>query len=122
MLIDDDQALREAMATMLRLSNYEVTDRDHLNEIFDEGRLPDLYIIDYWLHDIQGSSACSIIKSNKNTENIPVIIMSGDPAIESEVFNVGADAFLRKPFSMKQMLNMINDLLYPLNFSVSGRR
>jgi len=118
MLIDDNQALREAMVTMLRLSDYEVTERDHLKEIFDEERLPDIYIIDYWLKDIQGSSVCSILKTNTNTRNIPVIIMSGDSAIESEVYNVGADAFLRKPFSMKQMLTMVSDLLYPLNFSV----
>ena len=118
MLIDDNQALREAMATMLRLSNYEVDEREHLKEIFDVARLPDLYIIDYWLKDIQGSSVCSIIKANKNTKNIPVIIMSGDPAIESAAYNFGADAFLRIPFSMKQMLTMVSDLLYPLNFSV----
>ena len=122
MLIDDNQALREAMVTMLRLSDYEVTERDHLKEIFDEERLPDIYIIDYWLKDIQGSSVCSILKTNTNTRNIPVIIMSGDSAIESEVYNVGADAFLRKPFSMKQMLKMISDHLNPLNKTVSGAR
>ena len=117
-LVDDNQALREAMSIMLTLNNYEVTEHSHLQDIFDEVRLPDLYLVDYWLQDMVGSSLCAILKRNEKSKNIPVIMMSGDPTIESAVYAVGADAFLLKPFSMDQMLQIIGDLLNPLSTSV----
>src|SRR6478735_1965796 len=111
MLIDDNQALREAMALTLRLNNCEVTENYQLQPIFEQSHLPDLYIIDYWLHDLEGISVCRILKENVPTREIPILIMSGDSTVEAAVYISGADAFLQKPFSMKQLLDTIHKLL-----------
>ena len=64
--------------------------------------VPDLILLDIMLPGIQGLEVCRIIKSDRNTKNIPIILVSA-LGQEDEIVNgleAGADDYINKPFSI----------------------
>ena len=70
---------------------------------------PDIIFLDIILPPSDGYSICKVIKSNPDTQNIPVILMSGKlPAeMKRNYKSVGADDYLVKPFKISELLGKI---------------
>lgn len=111
-LIEDDPAVNEALCMVLERSGYVVTpildDRDFR---LDASPLPDLYIIDRHLMGIDGLELCRHIKSLPGLMHLPVIVISASPDIHPLATAAGADMFIEKPFSKRQLLNSVEELL-----------
>lgn len=72
-----------------------------------------LVITDVMMPDIDGIHLCRAIKRNLRTSHIPVIMLSGKSEIvdKLEGLNVGADDYIGKPFSMKELLRKVKNIL-----------
>ena len=75
---------------------------------------PDLIILDINLPSISGHTICSTIKSNPALKNIPIMIITGessDMSAKVTSLDAGAEAFLKKPFDIPELVAQIKSLL-----------
>ncbi len=74
---------------------------------------PDVMILDYMLPDVNGNVVCKTIRENPLFENMKIIIVSGviNQDEIKELLDVGADAFLKKPFSIDNLVSKISELI-----------
>ena len=68
---------------------------------------PDIYLPDKQLCGTDGLDICRFLKSQASTRHIPVIIISASIGMQQPIKNAGADAFIEKPFEIKQLLETI---------------
>ncbi|WP_343630907.1 response regulator [Fluviicola sp.] len=75
--------------------------------------VPDLIILDIMMPDIDGYDVCQTIKSNPAFNHTKIIFLSAKSRPEdiSKGLSMGADKYVTKPFSTKQLLVEIIDLL-----------
>ncbi len=74
---------------------------------------PDLILLDWMLPDISGIEICKFIRSNKELQRIPVIMLTAKGEEDDLIsgFDTGADDYLVKPFSPKELIARIKALL-----------
>ena len=74
---------------------------------------PSLVISDIVMPDMNGYELCGKIKSNKRTEDIPVILLTAlsDPEEVIEGLSCGADIFITKPYNKEFLISNIENLL-----------
>ena len=103
----------------------DVLERDGRFEVktaacgYDAGLLtqqfrPDVIVLDYMLPDINANVVCKTIHSNPSLEDTKIILISGHIEEEdapAETRQLGADAFLHKPFQIDELVGKIADLL-----------
>jgi len=68
---------------------------------------PDLYLLDKQLSGSDGLAVCNYLKTNEQTKEIPVVMMSAYPNVEELALNAGADGFIEKPFAVQSFLKAI---------------
>lgn len=75
--------------------------------------LPDLIVSDVNMPKMDGIELCKFIKSNSKINHIPVILLSENANEDSRVdgLNVGADAYLCKPFHLKELELILNNII-----------
>ncbi len=114
-LIDDDPYSRLAALDILQLDRYEVLESDGNHDIptWIATQEVDLVLMDVCLGGQDGIKICQILKSNPQTANIPVIVMSvmDDPQNRARSRESGADAYLSKPPDRFDLLNRIDLLI-----------
>ena len=81
--------------------------------LMTEAHRPHLLILDYLLPDINGNVVCKRIRSTTHLSTTKILVISGvvDEAEKAELLASGADAFIRKPFDIAQVLATVSDLL-----------
>jgi len=74
---------------------------------------PDLMILDYMLPDVNGNVVCKTIRQNQIFEHMKIIIVSGVVNQDeiNELLEIGADDFMKKPFSIDELVKKMVDLL-----------
>src|SRR5215475_15303489 len=74
---------------------------------------PDLIVLDIMMPKLDGYETCKALKSNPETKDIPVILLSakGRNVDQKVGFEVGADDYITKPFSPRKLVERINQLL-----------
>lgn len=98
------------MTYILINNGYEVFALSNGNEVFKfiKNNQPDLVILDDVLHGINGREICQLIKLNKTTSNLPVIMCSGDDYIDDALTQKGGpDDILHKPFDITSLVEMV---------------
>lgn len=73
--------------------------------------MPDLIFMDHRMPDMDGIEATSIIKTNPETQHIPVIYFTGMEKGEELAQKAGANGYLPKPFKIDQMVALIEERL-----------
>lgn len=104
-LTDDDPGVQDAFRIVLERAGYSVQVFTNGNPLL-EGRFdtPDLFILDKQLSGVDGLDVCRHLKSQPATADVPVVMISATPQAEVWAREAGADAFLEKPFRMKELL------------------
>lgn len=70
---------------------------------------PELVILDLGLPDRDGLDILSEIKSRKNPPKVIILSVRKDPAIIDRALNLGADAYLNKPFTMEMLFETMSE-------------
>lgn len=75
-------------------------------------QVPNLVISDIMMPEMDGKTLCSKLKSNVNTNHIPVILLTAMSREEDQLegLNMGADAYVTKPFNMEILRRIILNL------------
>lgn len=112
LLVDDEERIVEVVEVYLKRDGYNVFkayDGNEAMRIYENEEIH-LIILDLMLPDISGEEICKIIKSKKDT---PVIMLTAK-INESDVlngFDLGADDYVVKPFSVKQLVARVSAVL-----------
>ena len=105
LLVDDEAAIRRALAPLLRSRGYEVeavgTGADALNIMSTHPA--DLIVLDLGLPDMEGSEVCRRVRE---TATVPIIVLSarGADADKVSALDLGADDYVTKPFGIDELL------------------
>ncbi|WP_433607077.1 response regulator transcription factor [Dactylosporangium sp. CA-139114] len=113
--VDDDEDLRELMATQLRNGGYEVaTAADGPSAIaLIQRRPPDAVVLDVSMPGMSGVEVCRTLRMLSTTMSVPIIMLTARTQVnfETEGRMAGADAYLTKPYSARTLLSNLEDLL-----------
>ena len=114
-LIAEDEALiLQTLELKLKKEGYEVIGcvdgLDALQKIDSEQ--PDLIITDIMMPYMSGLEVVRKVKNDLSSKNIPVIVLStmGQESIVEEAYDLGADDYLKKPFSLSELSIRIKKL------------
>lgn len=116
LVVDDDEQIVELFVDMLgRDARFEVKTAANGYDagVLTEQFRPDLLILDYMLPDINGNVVCKRIRDNAELASTKIIIVSGvvNQSEIDELLSAGADDFVKKPFSIDQLMGKITELL-----------
>ena len=115
LIVEDERPIREMVAFGLRRAGFDVAEAEDTREararIAD--RRPDLVLIDWMLPDMSGLELTRALKKDKDTREVPVIILTARAEEQDKVSGLegGADDYLTKPFSPRELLARINAVL-----------
>jgi YesN/AraC family two-component response regulator len=109
LIVDDQAEIRSLIKDiLLDFNTYETENgKDALAEI--KNHLPDLIICDILMPVMDGIELLKILKEQKETAHIPVLLLSSRSSIESQIegLETGAEMFLSKPFHPTHLLAMV---------------
>jgi response regulator RpfG family c-di-GMP phosphodiesterase len=112
LLVDDDAAFRELLRTTFEVVDVEVEEAGSAEDaltVIEQGR-PDAIVLDFRLPGMTGAELCRRVKADEATVDIAIVILSGSTDETAQVHDSGADAFLRKPFSPLELLDVVERL------------
>lgn len=114
LLVDDEEEILEFLERILR-SKYAIFKAENGEEalkILDREAVQ-LVVSDVMMPQMDGFQLCKIIKSNFEHSHIPVILLTAKNTIQSKVegLELGADAYIEKPFSKEHLLAQIASLI-----------
>ena len=108
--IDDDEGIRDIIKIIGEQAGYSIELKSDGNDVLhNKYVIPDLFLVDKQLSGINGLDICRHLKSQANTRDIPVIMISASPDIEKLSKAAGADNYIEKPFEISYLLKMIYD-------------
>lgn len=115
LIIDDELSIRELIKFNLEKSGYKTVEAADGNEGIRmvKNEQPDLLILDLMLPGIDGLEVCRLLKSNKETAGIPIIMLTARNEEFDKVIGLelGADDYLTKPFSPRELMARIKAVL-----------
>ena len=112
MIIEDDPAILDVLGILFTRAGYETACHINGNFILQNGfDIPDLFIIDKQLSGVDGLDICKHLKQWPPTRHLPVIILSATPHLKNLVKEACADAFMEKPFSNQDLLQLVENLI-----------
>ncbi|MDH4607002.1 response regulator [Pseudomonas sp. BN102] len=120
LLVDDDQEIRELLETYLSRAGFQVrsvADGEGFRRAMGE-EAADLVILDVMLPDEDGFSLCRWVRAHQRLARVPIIMLtaSSDEADRVIGLELGADDYLGKPFSPRELLARIKALLRRVGF------
>ncbi len=115
LIVEDEQAIREMVCLTLNQGGYdcvEAADTDEAQQRILEG-LPDLILLDWMLPGMSGIDYARKLRREKLTQGVPVIMLTARSQEEDKVrgLDTGADDYITKPFSTRELLARIKALL-----------
>lgn len=117
LLIEDEVNLRELVKARLEQNGYEVTVvGDGFQAIIQARRIkPDLIILDLMIPRLDGYTVCHTLKASSDLASVPIIMFTARSSPEDmrRGMDMGADAYVIKPFTPATLLVKIQELLQP---------
>jgi len=109
LVIEDEEDLNQTLSFNLENEGYKVTSAlkgSEALEILENSPPPDLVILDLMLPDMPGLDICRHIRSKENLKNISVIIVTakGEEVDRVVGFELGADDYIVKPYSVRELM------------------
>jgi DNA-binding response OmpR family regulator len=115
LVVDDEKNLLALVCLHLRMAGYEplfAEDGDNALKLAVEQK-PDLIILDLMLPKIDGWEVCKQIRALPEIGSMPIIMLTARGDIEDKLksFELGADDYVTKPFSPKELVARVNRVL-----------
>ena len=121
LIVEDERDIVELLRYNLRQENFKVdtvrNGADALQRAVDKP--PDLILLDLMLPEVDGLIVCRLLKNDPRTKNIPIVMLTAKDEESDRVagLELGADDYITKPFSPREVVLRINAVLRRLNAS-----
>ena len=114
LVVDDERTLRDVLKLNLELEGYKV---DVTYSAEEAQRMPlssySLILLDVMMEEMTGIELTTIIRADERTRNVPIILCTAKDD-ENDIidgFMCGADDYIKKPFSMKELVLRVKSVL-----------
>lgn len=117
LIVEDEQSIANNIITILKLYQHDCihfsNGKDATDYLLTTINLPHLIFSDVMMPFVDGFEFLSFVKSNETTKNIPFCLLSARADVVDINFglNKGADAYLTKPFTAKDLLKTVDSCL-----------
>jgi two-component system phosphate regulon response regulator PhoB len=115
LVVEDEESLALLIRYNLEKEGFEVkcidNGADALESVYE--RSPDLIILDWMLPEISGIEVCNEIRFSESTKDIPIIMLTARSQESDKLrgFSSGADDYMSKPFSPKELIARIKSVI-----------
>ena len=115
LVVDDERDVVDLLRTILEVEGFAVeveTDgRAALSRVL--GNPPDLIVLDLMMPDLDGFELLKLLRLEPRAAGVPVLIVSARTAHQDQIesLQLGADAYICKPFSPKELVRQVQQLL-----------
>lgn len=114
LVVDDEEDLCEILKFNLETEGYEVDTALSAEEALKMNLSQyQLLLLDVMMGEISGFKMASMLRKDENTANIPIIFLTAKDTENDMLtgFNLGADDYISKPFSIRQVLARVKAVL-----------
>jgi two-component system, OmpR family, phosphate regulon response regulator PhoB len=125
LIVEDEADLVGVLQYNLKKEGYAVRSAGNGAEalrLIEEDPTPDLVLLDLMLPDISGIDVCRQLRSKERTRRTPVLMLTarGEESDRVRGFEVGADDYVTKPFSVRELMLRVRALLRRASGKDSG--
>ncbi len=107
--VDDDLMIVKGLEIILTDAGFEVLTCTRGEEVPQKIKLfePDIIILDVMLGNMDGRIIARDIKTDEETKEIPIIMISANPTFKKSIKSFGIDHFIAKPFESNQIIDTV---------------
>jgi two-component system phosphate regulon response regulator PhoB len=126
LLVEDDRALADLVTFHFERAGYAVTrtgDGEEALILVDEIK-PDIILLDWMIEGISGIEVCRRLRRRPNSANTPIIILTarGEESDRIRGFETGADDYVTKPFSPRELVARVGAVLRRVRPALAGEQ
>ena len=115
LIVEDESSILELISLNIHQAGFNpirAINAEYANNIVKE-TIPDLIVLDWMLPGMDGIEFAKRLKANSETKSIPIIMLTAKADEDNKIkgLNVGADDYLTKPFSPRELIARIKALL-----------
>ncbi|WP_370793544.1 response regulator transcription factor [Bacteroides stercorirosoris] len=114
LVVDDEEDLCEILKFNLENEGYEITTANSAEEALKRDISSyNLLLLDVMMGEISGFKMASLLKKDKKTAQVPIIFITAKDTENDTVtgFNLGADDYISKPFSLREVIARVKAVL-----------
>ncbi len=115
LIVEDERPIREMIAFSLKRAGYLVHEAEDCRaaRLLLADHRPDLLLVDWMLPDLSGLELTRLLKRDRETRELPIILLTARAAEADKIAGLegGADDYITKPFSPRELLARIQAVL-----------
>jgi two-component system, OmpR family, phosphate regulon response regulator PhoB len=124
LLVEDDPALAELLEFRFRSEGYDVRVTPDGDEalILAAEEVPDLVILDWMVEGTSGIEVCRRLRRDKSTAHVPIVMLTARGEEDDRIrgLETGADDYVTKPFSPRELLARVSAILRRIRPALAG--
>ncbi|MBM3512627.1 MAG: phosphate regulon transcriptional regulatory protein PhoB [Alphaproteobacteria bacterium] len=126
LLVEDDPALVELVAWHLKASDFDVTHTGNGDEalLLAKEAPPDLVLLDWMIAGTSGIEVCRRLRRASETAHVPIIMLTARGEEDDRIrgLETGADDYITKPFSPRELVARVQAVLRRLRPALAGEK
>lgn len=126
LLVEDDKALAELLIWHFEREDFDVRRTGDGEEalMLAEEENPDVIILDWMIEGISGLEVCRRLRRKESSANVPIIMLTarGEETDRVRGLEVGADDYITKPFSPRELMARVSAVLRRVRPALAGEQ
>ena len=126
LLVEDDPAIAELLCWHFRREEFEISQTADGEEalLLARERTPDIVLLDWMVEGLSGLEVCRRLRRAPETANVPIIMLTARGEEEDRVrgLETGADDYVTKPFSPRELVARVNAVLRRVRPALAGEQ
>jgi two-component system phosphate regulon response regulator PhoB len=126
LLVEDDRALADLLMWHFEREGYDIVRTADGDEalILAEERTPDLVVLDWMIEGVSGIEVCRRLRRRASTAHVPIIMLTarGEESDRIRGLETGADDYVTKPFSPRELLARVGAVLRRVRPALAGEQ
>ena len=124
LLVEDDESLAELVRWHFEREEFEVRQTPDGEEalIMAREQTPDIVLLDWMIENLSGIEVCRQLRKLETTANVPIIMLTARGEEDDRIrgFEIGADDYVTKPFSPRELVARVNAVLRRVRPALAG--
>lgn len=124
LLVEDDAALAELLVWHFKREDFEVVHTIDGEEalLLSREKVPDIVLLDWMVEGLSGIEVCRRLRRTAETANVPIIMLTarGEEADRIRGLETGADDYVTKPFSPRELVARVSAVLRRVRPALAG--